>query len=599
MTPWFLRDPKRLTAERSGIDELLARPESWLIGAQWTLVDGGLCIDAIIRSHGYDYEIRLTFPTLFPDVPIYICPQNENLRISTHQYGGVDGPLCLEWGPDNWHSGITAVQMLESTYRLLEIENPRGKAATGSSIIAPSRHHLSVGQELRTERSRWYYSKEFENFLRGQAAFAVGGFKFSWRILENSQIVLIHEAKLIGQEPAWCDKSVPTVIPDATDTTQFSGIWIKTDLPADVISGIQKLNELRVLLANQNGHALFATDGSAPVEGFNRTIAGVLIVDSAGLPHFSLVLHGEDVISRSMVQSNGAPDPARAPDEAGLRGKSVGIVGLGSAGSKIALSLARMGIKTFYLSDYDVLLPENLRRNALNWQNVTEHKVDAVSHAIRLIAPDAKVEVSRLHLTGQESSASVSGVLARLGGCDLIIDATANPRVFNLLASVARMANRPMVWLEIFAGGIGGLIARSRPGLDSSPQEIRSSYLQFCSNNPFPLLAKIPRNYSLETEDGEVLSASDADVGVIADHSARLACDCLASKEASIFPHSFYLIGLKKGWIFEAPFATVPLALDNLNTAPNAPVNDPQLDPENVAFLINLLGEKDAPPSSS
>ncbi|MFX5764972.1 ThiF family adenylyltransferase, partial [Acinetobacter baumannii] len=43
------------------------------------------------------------------------------------------------------------------------------------------------------------------------------------------------------------------------------------------------------------------------------------------------------------------------------------IVGLGSLGSKIAISLARSGCKNFLLIDDDILAPQNLVRNELNW----------------------------------------------------------------------------------------------------------------------------------------------------------------------------------------------------------------------------------------
>ena len=58
----------------------------------------------------------------------------------------------------------------------------------------------------------------------------------------------------------------------------------------------------------------------------------------------------------------------RLPAEyAGLAPVRVGIVGLGSLGSKIAVSLARSGLRRFLLVDDDVLLPENICRHELSW----------------------------------------------------------------------------------------------------------------------------------------------------------------------------------------------------------------------------------------
>jgi sulfur-carrier protein adenylyltransferase/sulfurtransferase len=64
---------------------------------------------------------------------------------------------------------------------------------------------------------------------------------------------------------------------------------------------------------------------------------------------------------------------------------------------------------------------------------------------IRAVNPGAKVEVRRIRLTGQESAASAASALDQVAACDLIVDATAEPNVFNLLASVSVTAKKPMV----------------------------------------------------------------------------------------------------------------------------------------------------------
>ena len=257
-----------------------------------------------------------------------------------------------------------------------------------------------------------------------------------------------------------------------------------------------------------------------------------------------------------------------------------------------------MGARKFYLVDHDLFLPENIVRNALDWQAVGEHKVDATTTALRLLAPDVQVSVSRTHLTGQESSASVSVVLDRLGDCELVIDATADPRVFNLLAAVSKAGGKPLVWLEIFAGGIGGLIARSRPGVDPTPQTMRSVYLGFCEEHPAPP-QQAAHDYNLEDAEGRVLAASDADVSIIAHYAARLASDTLIAAGASGYPYSMYLIGLGQAWIFEAPFATVPIATESFRANEPQELDANAFGADNLAFLGELLKKRDhAAPAS-
>lgn len=589
MMPWFLRNPERLKLERTGIEEL-TRSANWLIGTEWRLDEDGLGLVAVIRAKGHDYEVRVSFPTLYPDAPAVVRPQKMQSRVSTHQYGGADGPLCLEWGPDNWHRDVTSVQMLESAHRLFEIENPLGENRPNIPVVAPSRHKLTVGQELRGTLIRWYAGKALSDYLVSRSEHSIGTFKFSFRKTGETWISIIHEAKQLGGSELK-DDQIPSNLPGVGELK--IGIWFKTDLGKSAIGHPKKLSDLRNLFAGMEEAKLLSTDGSSTVDGFGRLISGVLIVDRAGELYLFIVFPDEDVFVCSRVQSEDEPVQTRSPEWNELNCKTIGIVGLGSVGSKIAMSLARMGCRKFYLIDHDLFLPENLQRHSLDWQAVVQHKVDAMKIAIGLVAPGSQIEISRLHITGQESNAAVSGALSRLASCDILVDATANARVFNLLAAVARTISLPMVWMEVFGGGLGGLIARSRPGIDPTPQDMRGAYLQFCAVNSAPNLGPVPGNYAIENEEGEVLVASDADVSIITHHAVRLVPDCFTPPERSIFPYSMYLIGLTKGWIFEAPFDTRPISTESYSVEGWDNDKKQELGSEDIQFLCDILKKDD------
>jgi sulfur-carrier protein adenylyltransferase/sulfurtransferase len=136
-----------------------------------------------------------------------------------------------------------------------------------------------------------------------------------------------------------------------------------------------------------------------------------------------------------------------------LKSIRVGIIGMGSLGSKVAVSRARSGLRRFLLIDDDVLMPGNICRHELCWAAAGVHKVEAVQEALDLIAPDMDVIVRVHRLGGQESSMVAAAALKDLGSCDLIVDATANPSVFLLAATVAGEKWHPMCWGEVFAGG--------------------------------------------------------------------------------------------------------------------------------------------------
>lgn len=178
-------------------------------------------------------------------------------------------------GPDNWHRDVTAVQMLESAQRLLEIENPLGQDRPEQPVIAPSRHRLTIGQEMRGQWSRWYSSGMLRQFLKEQPNDSVGSFRFSFRNLGESWAALVHEAMPLGGTN-WRDVQIPSALPEAGPGDLYTGIWFKTDLDPVNIGKPENLQVLRQVLDRWKASPLLATDGTSPVDGFQRSIAGVL-----------------------------------------------------------------------------------------------------------------------------------------------------------------------------------------------------------------------------------------------------------------------------------------------------------------------------------
>jgi hypothetical protein len=218
--------------------------------------------------------------------------------------------------------------------------------------------------------------------------------------------------------------------------------------------------------------------------------------------------------------------------------------------------LARSGAGKALLVDDDLLLSDNLVRHDLDWRDVGVHKVDAVARRMQLVNPAIETEFWKARIGGQTSAASAESILYDLGECDVIIDATANPNVLNLLSALGTAKSKPIVWGEVFAGGIGGLVARFRPGIEPPPQYMRRAIENWFGDQNAPPV-RAGRSYATG-DDGPPLIADDADVSVIAGHVARFAIDLL-TREASIFPNSVYAIGLGIGSVFTQPFDTRPI----------------------------------------
>jgi sulfur-carrier protein adenylyltransferase/sulfurtransferase len=177
--------------------------------------------------------------------------------------------------------------------------------------------------------------------------------------------------------------------------------------------------------------------------------------------------------------------------------------------------------------------------------------------------------------------------LVAIGRCNLIIDATAEPQVFNLCAAVARNEEKPFVWGEVFAGGIGGLIARLRPNHEPVPHAARRQIDQWCGDRGIDPPHASAVQYGLNLPDAATpMIADDADVSVIAGHIAKMALDVLA-REESQFPQPAYAVGLRAGWIFEAPFDTWPIDLSPEGVW--GPEKDDNLSEELGALAMELF----------
>ena len=75
-----------------------------------------------------------------------------------------------------------------------------------------------------------------------------------------------------------------------------------------------------------------------------------------------------------------------------LAGKRVAVIGLGSGGGLVALSLAMSGVGRFVLIDDDVLEEGNIVRHVADRRYLGQPKAEAVADLIRLRNPKAEVE---------------------------------------------------------------------------------------------------------------------------------------------------------------------------------------------------------------
>jgi molybdopterin/thiamine biosynthesis adenylyltransferase len=546
---WVLKNPKRLLHERAEFAAL--EKESWIKAVVWRMTQAFLLeVDVDMDVHGADFPVTLTYTDLFPETAAYVRPRDRSQLWSNHQYGP-GGTLCLEWREDNWHSGVTGADLLRSAYKLLSTERHPEQPRRVLSA-----HRLTEGQELRS-------CANYRLVLTAQAASALTA-------VPNAGTLRFQTIRVSHSHNG----------PDVAFISQVERAGGLVALPG-LPEGLTSFGPLFALA--DDGHAVRhesfekASPIASPDElvdglrraGFEDELLSACKSASSKYRHHVVLLMGAQRIRAYGVSGGEQPilveyglvmphdSGVRLPaEQSSLASIRIGIVGLGSLGSKTAVSLARSGLRSFLLIDDDVLLPENLCRHELSWAYVGLHKVQGLREELSLVAPNIEAEIFMHRVGGQESAMEAARVVKELACCDLLIDATADPRVFLRLAAVAKANRRPLCWGEVFAGGFGGLIARARPGEDPHPACVRSAILSYCGTlSPAPALEA--DGYDGSDQRPEI--AHDADVAQIASALTRFALDTVLQRESSDFPYAAYLIGMRKEWIFEEPFDTRPI----------------------------------------
>ena len=85
---------------------------------------------------------------------------------------------------------------------------------------------------------------------------------------------------------------------------------------------------------------------------------------------------------------------------------------------------------------------------------------------------------------------------------NLVVLAVPRKWVIGVCANPHMACHRLAFWLEVFAGGIGGLIARYLPGVDEAPQVMRNAYNNWCRNQAVPWVGAAQGDYAAQEVDG-------------------------------------------------------------------------------------------------
>ncbi len=157
------------------------------------------------------------------------------------------------------------------------------------------------------------------------------------------------------------------------------------------------------------------------------------------------------------------PDDAviRTPFGSTLKDKTVLIIGCGSLGSSVAVSLAQEGIKKIILVDFDIYEPGNSIRHQLGMRSFGFSKVNALKARIMDISPTCQVSPiidSIGHMTDEE-------FIPLIKEADIIVDTTGAHSTAHYLNWNCIKYKKPLIIGSVTNGIWSCEVFRYRPGI--------------------------------------------------------------------------------------------------------------------------------------
>lgn len=137
-----------------------------------------------------------------------------------------------------------------------------------------------------------------------------------------------------------------------------------------------------------------------------------------------------------------------------LARRRVGVVGLGSGGGFVALSLAMSGVGRFVLIDDDTLAETNIVRHVADRRDLGRPKVDAVADLLRHRNPNAEVETHQ---------ARIEDRLEVLDEIDLLVVGVDGEGAKYKINEACLSRHLPAVYAGVYERGEGGDVTLIRP----------------------------------------------------------------------------------------------------------------------------------------
>ena len=469
MRPWIERLPERLAFELAEFERLapdFAADEVELAGNQRLVMRGR------VEHDGRQVQVSVVYPDSFP----YMRPQvyAPGLALERH-FNPFDGNLCLldrssrEWNTNDtgaWLIDTRLPQLLallaEGGSALRQAEAPQGEpltsflaSSTGAALFVPQ-EVLDVPEHLQT----------------GTLQIALGMQPLVGAL--RGAVVSVESGKRRGEQ-RWRSAPVPERLSARFSLARITAPWVRlNELPAtrDPAAFIEQAREISPesvaprWLPAQGGQiaplALLLPEEVRQGETEQTWMVVVRARPPAGVraPSAAYLLRGERLSLEDLH--------VRIPALAGIEGDTISVAGLGTLGAPIAMELARTQLGGLRLLDPDALEVGNIVRWPFGLPAVGSPKSGFLAEQIGLQYPFTDALSFTLQIgeatDGAAEERESETLSAFLAGSDLLIEATGEVGVAQLLADLAADAGAPMLSVWGTEGGWGGAVAEIRPG---------------------------------------------------------------------------------------------------------------------------------------
>lgn len=443
MQPWFEKIPQRLEYEL----EQLRKAGYSFTEDEVSKAGGRIVLEVKYPIDGQCHDLKVVFPDNYPYFPVEISAPTFPVGPHKEPYTGL---LCTLKDPlENW-----------SVYETLA-----GFLDTQVKKVHQVHQGLIVGDEFEAK----------------EAAQATGYFPYLTSTLVFTGQWDIHPehryGKLViglepGSDPNKALRGAVVEVQDASGNTlaqiddllakrypqKIIGRWARLNAPPAKVGGGELNEALKVWPALGEPRFKGAPDvvgllfpEETQYQKYEENWVFVVRFKKAGAHR--LYLARADRFTRENYQ-------ARVPRLSPVADKKVLIVGLGAVGSSCAWQLARAGVGTLNLMDFDHVQLGNLPRWQLGLGSVGFLKTDALGNYLALNYPFVNF-VGFSHRIGFSDDCRVMPLA--LDGVDLILDATAERGVSNYLSDLAKQLGIPYIWATGTPGSYGGVVGRVVP----------------------------------------------------------------------------------------------------------------------------------------